>query len=432
MGIGRADGEVFRLSGLAGIALLFGLAISASVWMWFRLSLAAGGNVLLAGLFLIPLLITSELHSLARPHIFSWLFMAGAVWFCEAAPHRLRLRHLTLVVALTAVWANLHASFFFAPVIALIYAVGAFLRPLIWDVHGTMNRRVSRPGGRGYLLLALAASAGTLVNPNGWRLHRHVLLYLANSAMLDHITEFQSFNFHSEGALWVMLTVAICFAGCFAALAIQEPGRFLLSFVLTAVALRSVRALPIAALVVLPLANASIAAVLTSARGLLRSFRLRLDRALEYGRSLHAIDRRFGGYAIVPFVAVLVFAAIRSTAGFPAKTLPVAASEMVASLPADARIFAPDTFGSYLIYRFKGERKVFFDGRSDFYGTSFLTHYSRLIGVQRGWRDEFNRWHFTHALLPPDSALIPLLEAYGWRELYGDKTAVLLTGRSEL
>ena len=52
---------------------------------------------------------------------------------------------------------------------------------------------------------------------------------------------------------------------------------------------------------------------------------------------------------------------------------------MVASLPVSARILAPDTFGGYLIYRFNGERKVFFDGRSDFYGTDFIERYLRLL-----------------------------------------------------
>ena len=93
---------------------------------------------------------------------------------------------------------------------------------------------------------------------------------------------------------------------------------------------------------------------------------------------------------------------------------------------ADARILSTDSFGGYLIYRFRGERKVFFDGRSDYYGSAFLDGYMRLISARPGWRDELNHWHFTHALLPPDCALIPALQEIGWREIYRDHTAVLL------
>jgi hypothetical protein len=138
------------------------------------------------------------------------------------------------------------------------------------------------------------------------------------------------------------------------------------------------------------------------------------------------------GFALTPLLVILMFLAIRSRAGFPASIIPVAASTAVATLPADARILAPDTFGSYLIYRFNGKPKVFIDERNDFYGREFSDRYSRLIEVRPGWREEFNRWNFAYALLPPDYRLIPALEANGWIEIYRDRTAVLLTGRSRL
>ena len=86
-------------------------------------------------------------------------------------------------------------------------------------------------------------------------------------------------------------------------------------------------------------------------------------------------------------------------------------------------------FGGYLIYRFNGARKVFFDGRSDFYGAEFMKRYVRMVQVRPGWREEFSGWNFTHALLPADHSLIPALEASGWTELHRDSTAVLLAER---
>ena len=420
---------VYRAAGLGGVALLYGLAIGASVWMWFRLNRAAGGNFLIACLFFVPMLETTTLHWLARPHIFSWLFLLGAVWWCERMPHRLQWRHLGLVALATAAWANLHASFFFAPLIAIVYAAGACLGPLIWR---TPAKQSLYQFARSYILVAVAALAGTLVNPNGWRLHQHVLSYLADFRLLDRISEFQSFDFHSAGAFQVMLTIAICFAGGFAALAERSPARFLLSMLLTAAALRSVRALPVAALLLLPLANGSVTAVLLRAQSLASGLRRGLDSALTYGDRLQAIDRGLYGFAIVPLVAILIFMSIRARAGFSAADFPVAGSVRIASLPENARIFAPDTFGGYLIYRFNGQRKVFFDGRSDFYGTEFADRYMRLVEVRPGWRSEFNRWNFTNALLPPDSPLVAALEANGWQELFRDRTAVLLAGKSKL
>jgi hypothetical protein len=425
-------GSVNRAAGLGGVALMYGLSIAASIWMWFRLNRAAAGNFLITCALTIPMLSTTAVHWLARPHLFSWLFLLGTVWFCERMPPRPGWQHFACVAVAAAAWSNLHASFFLAPAIAMIYAAGASLKPLIWE--DPPSRIPGEPGGsaRNYLWFALAASTGTLLNPNGWRLHRHVISYLANSGLLDQITEFQSFNFHQAGGFRVMFAIGVCFAGAFAALAVRRPERFLLSMFLIAMALLSVRALPLAALLALPLANGSITEVLARVRGLRPHLRRRIDGALRYGDRLQMLESPFRGFAIVPLAAALIFLSIRTSAGFAASQSPVEASTVVASLPAAARILTTDSFGGYLIYRFNGERKVFFDGRSDFYGKEFLDRYLLLVGVRQGWRGEFNRWNFTHALLPPDCSLVTVLEASGWRELYRDRVAVLLTGRSGL
>ena len=83
----------------------------------------------------------------------------------------------------------------------------------------------------------------------------------------------------------------------------------------------------------------------------LRGLRRLLDAALAYGANLIAIDRQFHGFALVPLIATLIFSSIRISSGFPSPRLPVAASTIATTLPASARIPAPDTFGSYIIYR---------------------------------------------------------------------------------
>jgi hypothetical protein len=413
-------GGIHRVAGLSGVAFIYALAIGASVWMWVRLNWAAGGNFLLTCLFAAPMLSTVNLHWLARPHVFGWLFFIGTVWFCERIPQRISLQTLSVVAAFGAVWANVHASFFMGPAIAAIYAFGIWTGSAIWE-----RRSI---GPRNYLLVAFAAATGSLINPHGWYLHQHVLAYLSNSELLDRIGEFQSFNFHAAGSAQIIAALLIGLGGGFAALSARRLERFVLAMVLTAAALRSARMLPVAALALLPLANGSLTFVLANA-ALKARLRKALDAVLDYGLRLRAIDRTVSGIAFIPVAALVLFGVLRAAhPAFPADQFPVTAASSVAALPAGARVFAPDKFGGYLIYRFAGERKVFFDGRSDFYGASFLTRYSRMVQVRPGWREEFARWHFTHALLPADYSLIPALEADGWRELHRDPTAVLLEG----
>jgi hypothetical protein len=416
-------GSVFQIAGMSGVALIYTLAIAASVWMWFRLSWAAGGNFILACLFASPLLSTTNLHWLARPHVFSWLFLLGTVWYCETLREKPGVSHLAAVALAGMVWANMHGSFFLGPVIALLYAAGAWMRTAIWD-FAVYDLKADRAAW--FAWVAGAALAGSLVNPHGWQLHRHVIAYLADAQLLDRIGEFQSFNFHADGSLQIILALLIGICGGVAALSERRPERFLLALLLTAGALRSARMLPVAALLLLPLANGSLTAALRKAQISAR-IRKALDEVLNYGDRLLRLDRGLNGAALVPFVAVALYAVLHAShPGFPTDQFPVAAAAKVAELPATARVFAPDKFGGYLIYRFNGDRKVFFDGRSDFYGADFLRRYSRMVQVRPGWQAEFAKWHFTHALLPVDYSLIPALEAQGWTELYRDRTTVLL------
>jgi len=151
----------------------------------------------------------------------------------------------------------------------------------------------------------------------------------------------------------------------------------------------------------------------------------------SYGGNLRALDAACGGWAVVWTVPVLLYGllqspGIRARTGFPPDRFPVAAFPRVAALPPNARLFAPDKFGGYLIYRYAGTRKVFFDGRSDLYGARFLQSYARMVQARPGWKQRWDAYGFTHALLPNDYSLIPALEAAGWQVDYSDATATLL------
>src|ERR1035441_3335609 len=196
----------------------------------------------------------------------------------------------------------------------------------------------------------------------------------------------------------------------------------------------SARALPLCALLLLPIANAAITRWLRGTGASACQPRKHQELAgesacptnlssfLAYSVNLRALDARFCGLALAPFILLAAFR-LTPAAGFPPDQFPVAA---YSHIPAAARLFAPDKFGGYLIYRSNGTLKVFFDGRSDLYGADFLRQYARLVQVRPGWRRYWESFHFTHALVPADAPLLPALEQIGWRPLYQDKTATLL------
>ena len=71
-------GLAHQIDGLRGVTAMFALAIAACTWMWFRLHWAVGGNFYIACAMMPPMINTASLHWLARPHVFSWLFLIGA------------------------------------------------------------------------------------------------------------------------------------------------------------------------------------------------------------------------------------------------------------------------------------------------------------------------------------------------------------------
>src|SRR3984957_2147384 len=105
-----------RVGGLRALTALFSLTISAASWLWCRLNFAAGGDFLLTGAFAPLMITTTSAHWLARPHIFSWIFLLGVLLFAEKWGRKSYLqppfRWLFGVAAASALWANTHASFF--------------------------------------------------------------------------------------------------------------------------------------------------------------------------------------------------------------------------------------------------------------------------------------------------------------------------------
>jgi len=397
-----AMGFAHRMSGLRGVAALYIAAIAASVWMWFRLHWAVEGNFLLACAMLPPMLSTASLHWLARPHVFSWLFLLGIVWIAESRLCRLRWFHFAGCGFLFAAWANIHASF---PLGILLLAVYGIERKAMFG-------------------LAAAGAVGTLANPMGWALHRHVFAYLTDRELLDRIAEFQSFNFHVDGAGQILLTLLLTFAGAAAAVARRHWSRALALALLAAFALRSARGLPVLAMLALPLVNGSLSSVLPS-------FHRWADKIGQYGRNLRALDRQMSGFVWSPLMLVILLAAFSSPAivaqtGFDPADFPVAAARELDKVSGNVRLLSTDKFGGYLIYAFDGRRKVFADGRSDFYGAAFLKRYLRLIEARPGWREMIDEFQITHALLPSDGPLRTVLELAGWTLLHQDSTAVLL------
>lgn len=402
--------------GPRGVFFLYLVVLGLVSWLWYQLVWLQGTWFLAGAVSTWMMLTTSNIHWLARPHLFGWVFLLLVVLAAEKAPKQVDLRHIGLVFIGGALWANIHASFFLGAAIFFLYAVDKWL-------HDDVSWRSLAAWGS-------AALASSFVNPYGWHVHEHIIKYLGDKELLSIIGEFQTFNFHVEGAEALVVTMLLVAAGIPLSLLEGRFARAGICLVLFVGALRSARGLPLVALVALPIAIGAICRAIETAPSLPAKFAKFRDGVVKYNYNLRKIDLASGGWALMPAVIAGLFFLIQSPVfskppGFPSTDFPVQVAAQIEKLPADARIFSSDKFGGYLIYRFAGRRKVFFDGRSDYYGSAFMNHYLLLPDVKPGWEAQWNRWNFTHALVPKGASLVEMLRLKGWREIGSDPAAIL-------
>jgi hypothetical protein len=408
-----AFAQTWRWRGLAGVAALAGvlLALAATATLGRILRRGCGLWVGLAAT--MAAVSASSIHYLARPHVFSILFYTIALWILAEDRDR-GSRLVWLLAPLTAFWTNLHAGF-----VAWLATLG-----LLVLFCGTQR---DWRGMRRYGTLAGLCSLASLLNPYGWQLHLHIARYLNSSWILDHVQEFQSPLIRSESmivfAMLLLATVAL----------VPQADRFeaVLVLVWGFLALRSARHVPFFAIAAAPVLASAIArywALLVARAGGSSPLRVFWDLAQEFGRRPRVS-------AWLPLSATVVMAAV-PLAGFPEKIFPVQAVERnllqltpKAGMP---RILTSDQWADYLIYRLYPHQRVFFDGRSDFYGPAIGSDYRKLLSGESPWRELLDRYRFDLALLPHDWALSTALELEpGWRVVYRDSVAVLFARDSE-
>jgi hypothetical protein len=90
-------------------------------------------------------------------------------------------------------------------------------------------------------------------------------------------------------------------------------------------------------------------------------------------------------------------------------------------------VFTSDQWGDYLIYHLSPKgTKVFFDGRSDFYGGKFCQDYTDVFNVKYNWEQTLARYGVDTILLSPDAALAGAIkESSRWRVTYDDGHAIV-------
>jgi hypothetical protein len=397
---------VYRAGGLPAIVFVFALLLLFILWLWFGVSRWMGGSFLFAALFAPMLISATQLHWLARPHIISFLFLLTSLLYIDRMP-KWSLRQGLLCFAVGCLWANSHPSFFM-PILML----GAYLLKL----DGRWRERI---------YVGAAFSAGTLVNPFFIDLHFHLYEFLTVHEYRDGIQEWMPFAFDKRHPLLIVPSLAVLAMGAALAAYMRRFHHAALLVFFLALALKSGRGIPLAALLALPVANVAFTEAFAALRTRWAQSTMKLSRDLD------DLDREFGGYALLPLACFLMWSFVNrpdvvALTGFTANRYPEKAVDAMRHLPPESRILADVVEGGYLIWRFKGNPRVFIDGRGDYLGAGPYQDAQILFGLRPGWRQLMERYRFTHVLLPNGAAMLGELRKENWRTLFDDQKYVVL------
>ncbi len=199
-------GELYRVGGL-GLVCAFCYAIFAvTVLGIYRTLLQAGLSLFTVLLATGLAFLTLQIHSSARPVLFTYLFMALVVevWRRRTAP---LLRDWLILPLIFVAWANLHAGWLAALVFLVLAIAGRVLDRSTERIDGEQAPILSWIG------LTLLCFLATFVNPWGWELHRGVLFLatsLKSAALWDEYLP-PNFSAPSMSALTVLFIVGTVF-----------------------------------------------------------------------------------------------------------------------------------------------------------------------------------------------------------------------------
>jgi hypothetical protein len=406
---------LYRLAGWAGLIAGFGTVIAAAFMVVFW---RCPGRPYVAGVITLLGAFASAPSWGVRPQMFTLLLASLLLLILERSYQRPRVLWWTPLLML--LWVNLHAGYALGIALIALFLVGDALDAAFGFKDGP-------PLAARFRSLALALLACTVVvplNPYGAAMYSYPLQTLGSRAMQSYIGEWLSPDFHQHRYLPMLIMILATVA--LAALSPRRlrPREVLLLSVTSFAGLRSVRHIPIYALIAIPILSAMVLACLRD-RG--------VARRLE-GKSLPMTPAKTFLNAVL-LAGFLVFTVARvrlvsnRQAETEAKEFPAAAVSFLTAHQALAPILNHYNWGGYFIWRLYPGYRVYIDGRADLYGDAFMDDLATTYYLRGDlWRSSFEKWGIRTVVLPPDAPLVTALRALpDWKTIYADDQAVILT-----
>jgi hypothetical protein len=416
--------QLHRLAGLSGVVIFFAILIALSSSLTFELLLKLRSNLLFAAAMALLVALCSASNWLARPHIFSFVFLI--VWYHLLINyHQIGNRKVLFwLPPLMLLWVNLHGGFILGFILLAIYCFGSLAQAFLVPSD---EKKQWLEKSTNLALTMVACVLLALFNPYGFHTLLFPLRVVQDQFLMDHISEYLSPNFHSSAVKpfeILLLTTLGIFGLARAPLNVIE---LILIVLFGHMALYSSRHIPLFAIIASPivLTQATLAFERLDGR-FVRVMQQRLDNLAQIHQGTVAYVWSVFG---VLFVTVLAAMGIIKYS-FDPKHIPVRAMEFVQREQIAGNVFNDDEFGDYIIYAAWPKYKVFIDGRTDMYGANRVKEYIKVTQAQPGWENTLEKYQVAWVFQDPSSSLSKiLLERSDWKLVYSDGVANIFLKR---
>ncbi len=419
-----------KTGGMAAVLFVSILVICFSSALVYGITKLKSRNSVVSLAVSLVAMCAASFHWLARPHIFTFLFTAVFYLFLDTGLVRTR-RMMIALPLLMVLWTNIHGGFIAGLLIIGAYAGGEFLRFLCTAGD---EKAASRSHAILYAQVFGLCLAATFVNPYFYKLHQHVIAYLADGYQMKHIGEFQSISFHHPLAVYFEVLLLGGLATAFWYLSRREFTPALLIFGWAHLSLVSGRNIPLFAILVSPLIAFAITSWLAEFRksevSWIRHYASVFDKFCSEINVMEGIPRlHLVSGAAVWLAGSLLYAPappVKFQAEYDAATFPVRAVDELQKRNLTSHVFSSDDWSGYIIYRLYPRVRVFLDGRSDYYGPQLGEEFADIMSGKPGWEGHLKKYGVETLLLPTSSGLtIAAKGSHQWHPIYDDGIAII-------
>ncbi len=402
----------YRLLGLDGVILMTATIIGITFLLLLQHSSHRSQFPLIALMVTLLSAAATSIHWLPRPHVITFLLLA--IWINKLEGFRIGKKTEIYIFPLTMLlWANLHGGFVFG-----FLAWGAYFAG--WVIDKRQNK-TTKQTAKNLILAGIFSFAASIITPDLWH-NWEAVLNNRSAFVLSRTIETMQPDFSNPVMLpFVILLVLTTFFSALNWRDLSASHIFLLGG-LGFISLLMTRNIPLFAIACAPILSGWI------------------SKKLSLSTQWVNFEKRFmnlstpNRWHLVPLITV--FAAFGYFAynqshnkpmfQFNPQVFPVQAVDWIESNPIEGRMFNEFNWGGYLLFRLRPQHQVFLDSQSDFYGEPLMREYENILIAQDNWKDLFNKYQISWAIIPVHSPLAKALASDSeWATAYQDLVAII-------